>query len=119
METVKASWPTRANLSDIQFAICPSSKQAMDLSNVSKKIIRKNSVSTVSFIAKNENGKLLIMEMRLLFKHHPQIRWVSLFTVYAMLLGVNVFAIECIHFQAKGLMSQNNPSNVRFNSRFC
>ena len=40
-------------------------------------------VSTVFFIAKNENGKLLIMEMRLLFKHYPQICWVSSFTVYA------------------------------------
>ena len=35
------------------------------------------------------------MEMRLLFKHYPQIRWVSSLTVYAF-LGVNVFAIECI-----------------------
>ena len=37
------------------------------------------------FIAKNKNSKLLIimMEMRLLFKHYPQIRRVSSFTVYA------------------------------------
>ena len=34
MEIVKASWPTRANLSDIQFTICLSSKQAMNLSNI-------------------------------------------------------------------------------------
>ena len=26
------------------------------------------------FIVKNENGKLLIMETRLVFKHYPQIR---------------------------------------------
>ena len=41
--------------------------------------------SDVFFIAKNKNSKLLIimMEMRLLFKHYPQIRRVSSFTVYA------------------------------------
>ena len=41
--------------------------------------------SNVFFIAKNKNSKLLIimMEMRLLFKHYPQIRRVSSFTVYA------------------------------------
>ena len=41
--------------------------------------------SNVFFIAENKNSKLLIimMEMRSLFKHYPQIRRVSSFTVYA------------------------------------
>ena len=47
METVQAflkvfSWPTRANVFDTQFAICLSSKHAMNLSNIWYKIIWKN-----------------------------------------------------------------------------
>ena len=55
--------------------------------------------SNVFFIAKNKNSKLLIimMEMRLLFKHYPQIRRVSSFTVYAFKVStfLQSSVVEC------------------------
>ena len=61
----------------------PKFKTGNELALFGRKLFGRIKSALYFFIAKNENGKLLIMEMGLLFKHYPQIHWVSSFTVYA------------------------------------